>query len=76
MGDKLTLQVYSEDHMTLAVACIRDQMTKVLFPVVEGLAGESESHLTSGGLTFRNTVKLSRTSGLQGVCSHCEGEAL
>jgi hypothetical protein len=38
----LTIQLYSEDLLLSAVKTVRDQMTKVIFPVVEGLAGESE----------------------------------
>lgn len=37
---RLTLQLYSEDLLQVAVQTVRDQMAKVLFPVVEGLAGE------------------------------------
>lgn len=41
-SDGLPKQLYSEDLLSLAVTTIRDEMTKVLFPVIEGLAGESE----------------------------------
>lgn len=41
-SDGLPKQLYSEDLLSLAVTTIRDEMTKVLFPVIEGLAGESK----------------------------------
>jgi len=34
-------QLYSEDLLSLAVSTIRNQTSKVIFPVVEGLAGQS-----------------------------------
>lgn len=37
----LPKQLYSEDLLTQAVTTVRSQMTTVLFPVIEGLAGES-----------------------------------
>jgi hypothetical protein len=36
--------MYSEDLLSLAVSLTKDQMTKVIFPVVTCLSGESESH--------------------------------
>lgn len=41
-------QLYSEDLMSLAVGLLRDQMSKVVFPIVEGMAGESELAGTVG----------------------------
>lgn len=38
----LPKQLYSEDILALAVTTVREEMTKVLFPIIEGLAGESE----------------------------------
>lgn len=39
----LPKQLYSEDLLTMAVSAVRSQMSNVLFPVIEGLAGESTS---------------------------------
>jgi cohesin loading factor subunit SCC2 len=36
-------QLYSEDLLSTCVAVVKDEMTLVIFPVMEGLAGESES---------------------------------
>ena len=38
--------MYSEDLLSLAVTLTKDQMTKVIFPVVTCLSGESECHQT------------------------------
>jgi cohesin loading factor subunit SCC2 len=40
-------ELYSEDLLTQAVTTVRAQMTTVLFPVIEGLAGESTSKIHS-----------------------------
>lgn len=50
-SDGLPKQLYSEDLLSLAVTTIRDEMTKVLFPVIEGLAGESEFRRSLSKLT-------------------------
>lgn len=43
----LPKQLYSEDLLELAVTTVRSQMTAVLFPVIEGLAGDSMFTLTA-----------------------------
>jgi cohesin loading factor subunit SCC2 len=51
-------QMYSEDLLSSAVSVTKDQMTKVVFPVVSGLNGESECHLyaSNASLTPRNAI--------------------
>jgi hypothetical protein len=36
--------MYSEDLLSLAVSLTKDQMAKVIFPVVTCLSGDSECH--------------------------------
>jgi len=36
--------MYSEDLLSLAVSLTKDNMTKVIFPVVACLSGDSESY--------------------------------
>ncbi|KAK8844801.1 hypothetical protein IAR55_006651 [Kwoniella newhampshirensis] len=42
-SDGLTKQMYSEDLLSTCVTTVKGQMEKVIFPIVEGLAGEKMS---------------------------------
>jgi cohesin loading factor subunit SCC2 len=46
-------QLYSEDLLSLAVTTIRNQMTNIIFPVVEALAGERKLRLPIVADLFR-----------------------
>ncbi|WVW81234.1 hypothetical protein I302_103225 [Kwoniella bestiolae CBS 10118] len=42
-SEGLSKQMYSEDLLTTSVSVVKEQMEKVMFPIVEGLAGEKIS---------------------------------
>ncbi|RSH84025.1 Sister chromatid cohesion protein 2 [Saitozyma podzolica] len=60
-GEGISKTLYSEDLLSTCVAVVKDEMTKVIFPVMEGLAGEKVSsrylshlvNLESAGNTTR-----------------------
>ncbi|WRT63186.1 uncharacterized protein IL334_000089 [Kwoniella shivajii] len=71
-SEGLSKQMYSEDLLTTSVSIVKDQMEKVIFPVIEGLAGEkiSSSYLSHIVQAESTSSKKGKSKTLSPYFSH------
>ncbi|OCF60187.1 hypothetical protein L486_02867 [Kwoniella mangroviensis CBS 10435] len=59
-SEGLSKQMYSEDLLTISISIIKEQMEKVIFPIVEGLAGEKISSNYLAHIVQAETMSLKK----------------